>query len=165
MRLARPSDLDRIVAIYNATIPLRIATADTEPVTVAGRRAWFDAHDPRRRPIYVVEADGQVVAWLSFSDVVGRPGYAGTAELSLYVDAARRGRGLGSAMLGEAIDCAPSHGISTIIGLVFAHNAVSLRLMRRFGFEDWGYLPDVVEMDGQSYSVAILGRKLSRPGA
>lgn len=164
MRLARPADLERIVAIYNATVPLRIATADTDPVTVAGRRAWFKAHDPRTRPIYVEEAEGEVVAWLSFSDVVGRPGYAKTVELSLYVAADHRRRGLGSAMLGEAIGRAPAHGISTIIGLVFTHNEASLRLMRKFGFSEWGCLPDVVEMDDKRYSVAILGLKLPVAG-
>jgi L-amino acid N-acyltransferase YncA len=35
--------------------------------------------------------------------------------------------------------------------------------MRNFGFEEWGSLPDVVEMDGASYTVSILGLRLSEP--
>ena len=34
IRDAREADLPAIVAIYNATIPERMATADTEPVSV-----------------------------------------------------------------------------------------------------------------------------------
>ena len=41
LRAARDADLPAIVAIYNAAIPGRQATADTEPVTVKSREAWF----------------------------------------------------------------------------------------------------------------------------
>jgi len=37
VRHAQPSDLARVVAIYDATIPGRMATAETAPVTVADR--------------------------------------------------------------------------------------------------------------------------------
>lgn len=162
MRHARAADLPRIVEIYNATIPLRIATADTEPVTVASREDWFARHDPVRRPIFVEEADGQVVGWLSLSDFVGRPGYGATVQIGLYVDAAHRGRGIGSALLAHAVEAAPALGIRHVIGLVFTHNETSLRLLGRFGFESWGRLPGVVEMDDNPYSVAILGLTLTK---
>jgi phosphinothricin acetyltransferase len=41
IRDAVESDLPEIVSIYNAPIPGRLATADTEPAAVSGRRAWF----------------------------------------------------------------------------------------------------------------------------
>ena len=49
IRDATEADLPSIVAIYNAAIPGRTATADTEPVSVAQRLAWFREHDPARR--------------------------------------------------------------------------------------------------------------------
>jgi hypothetical protein len=49
VRHAQPDDLARIVAIYNASIPGRMATADSEAVTVALREAWFRDFDPARR--------------------------------------------------------------------------------------------------------------------
>ena len=51
VRDAAPDDLEGIVAIYNGTIPGRMATADLEPTTVEARRRWFDARDPARRPL------------------------------------------------------------------------------------------------------------------
>ncbi|MEA2341713.1 MAG: hypothetical protein QOG11_1790, partial [Solirubrobacteraceae bacterium] len=73
IRDARPGDIAAVVAIYNATIPTRVATADLDPVPVAGRDAWFGAHDPGRRPRWVAEADGAVVGWLSLEDFHERP--------------------------------------------------------------------------------------------
>ncbi|MDB6139126.1 MAG: Phosphinothricin acetyltransferase, partial [Verrucomicrobiaceae bacterium] len=41
IRDATAEDLPRIVAIYNAAIPGRLATADTVLVSVESRRPWF----------------------------------------------------------------------------------------------------------------------------
>ena len=41
LRYASEADLPAIVAIYNSTVPSRMVTADTEPVTVESRLAWF----------------------------------------------------------------------------------------------------------------------------
>ena len=160
MRIATRDDLPRIVEIYNESIPLRIATADTRPLDVADRVAWFERHEPGSRPIYVEEVDGVVAGWLGFSDFVARPGYARTVQLSLYVTPSHQARGIGTKLLAGALDEAPGRGIRRIIGLVFAHNHVSLRLLERFGFEEWGRLPDVVEMDDNPYTVLLLGRKI-----
>jgi L-amino acid N-acyltransferase YncA len=53
MRDATLEDLASIVEIYNSTIPGRIVSADTEPVSVEQRLPWFHEHDPARRPIRV----------------------------------------------------------------------------------------------------------------
>ena len=64
VRDATEADLPAIVAIYNAAIPGRAATADTQPVTVEERREWFAKHEPARRPLWVAEIDGEVAAWI-----------------------------------------------------------------------------------------------------
>ncbi|CAB3750691.1 GNAT family N-acetyltransferase [Paraburkholderia humisilvae] len=159
-RDATPDDLPAIVAIYNSTVPSRQATADLEPVSVASRRAWFDAHGPQRRPLWVVEEGGEVIAWLSFSDFYGRPAYGRTAEISIYLDPGARGKGLGTALLEAALEAAPGLGIDTLLGFVFGHNESSLRLFRRFGFADWGVLPRVAVLDGIERDLVIVGRRL-----
>ncbi|MFJ4292046.1 hypothetical protein ACIP1U_20025 [Cupriavidus sp. NPDC089707] len=39
LHIAEPGDLSGVVAIYNSTVPSRMVTADTDPVTVASRQA------------------------------------------------------------------------------------------------------------------------------
>ena len=133
-RLAARGDLARIVEIYNATIPSRRATADTEPVSVESRTQWFEDHKPDCRPLWVVEAEGRIAAWLSFSSFYGRPAYSRTAELSVYVDGSWRKRGLGSYLLTQAISRAPSLELDTLLGFIFAHNEASLGLFEKSGF-------------------------------
>jgi phosphinothricin acetyltransferase len=173
-------DLPAIVAIYNSTIASRQVTADLEPVTVESRLDWFHAHGPRARPLWVVEqrdetsqqapiadaqasaaAGGRVIAWLSFSDFYGRPAYARTAEVSIYLHETARGRGLGARLLAAALEAAPALAIDTLLGFIFGHNAPSLALFGRAGFEEWGRLPRVAVLDGVERDLVILGKRMA----
>ncbi|MBV8273015.1 MAG: N-acetyltransferase [Cupriavidus sp.] len=161
VRVATRGDLPGIVEIYNSTVPSRMVTADTEPVTVASREAWFDAHQPERRPLWVCEdADGRMAGWVSYSDFYGRPAYGATAEVSIYLHESRRGQGLGRFLLEQAIAHAPKVGVTTLLGFIFGHNAPSLALFERHGFTRWGDLPRVAVLDGIERDLVILGRRL-----
>ena len=158
-RVALSDDLDGIVAIYNDTISSRMATADTEPVIVASRERWFEEHASLQRPLWVIELDGKIVAWLSYSNFYGRPAYAGTAELSIYIHGDYRRRGLGCYLLKKAIAHAPEIGIHTLLGFIFGHNRPSLKLFERFGFRRYGEMPGVAVLDGVQRDLVILGLK------
>lgn len=159
-RLATPDDLPAIVAIYNSTIASRRVTADTEPVSVESRRVWFSEHTPDKRPLWVAERDGQIVGWLSYSNFYGRPAYAGTAELSIYVHENSRGKGLGRYFLQQAIDFAPRIGVHTLLGFIFGHNLPSLKLFEAFGFERWANMPRVATLDGVERDLVIVGKRV-----
>ena len=66
---------------------------------------------------------------------------------------------MGAALLAHAIAAAPRLSIRTMLAFVFGHNAASLALFRRFGFQDWGKLPQVAELDGVERDLLILGLK------
>jgi phosphinothricin acetyltransferase len=160
-RLATLADLPAIVAIYNSTIASRMVTADTEPVSVESRLNWFHEHDPQTRPLWVVEDESErVIAWLSYSNFYGRPAYSGTAEVSIYIDAAWRGKGLGRDLLQRAIDFAPQLQLHTLLGFIFGHNQASLALFAAYGFTTWGHLPQVALLDGVARDLLIVGKRL-----
>lgn len=163
IRDAVPADLPTIVAIYNAAIPERMATADTAPVTPESRRAWFAEHGPKSRPLWVASRDGAIVGWLSFQSFYGRPAYRATAEISVYVAPGHRRAGVGGTLLARAIGAAPGLGLRTLLGFVFAHNRPSLGLFERLGFQRWGLLPRVAELDGVERDLVIVGRRVGEP--
>ncbi|MGA9139399.1 MAG: N-acetyltransferase family protein [Methanocella sp.] len=160
VRDAVESDLPAIVGIYNAAVPGRMVTADTEPVSVDSRRPWFHEHTKGFRPLWVAEKDGCIVAWLSFSSFYGRPAYNATAEVSIYVDYAHHRQGIGKALLQKAVEFAPSIGVKTLVGFIFAHNEPSICLFRRFGFRQWAYMPGIAELDGVERSLIIMGKRI-----
>lgn len=153
-------DVERIVEIYNETIASRMVTADLEPITVESRLKWFEEHSPSFRPLWVAKLDGQIIAWLSFQSFYGRPAYLQTAEISIYISYDYRSMGIGSVLLKKAIAAAPSLSLHNLLGFVFAHNQPSLHLLQKFGFEQWGYLPQVANLDGIECDLVIVGRKV-----
>jgi L-amino acid N-acyltransferase YncA len=160
IRDGRVTDLPRIVEIDNEAIPERRATSDTEPVSIESRRAWFHEHTPDRRPLWVAGRDGDVVGWLSLQSFHGRPAYAATAEVSVYVAARVQGAGVGRRLLAHAIERAPGPGIATLRAFVFGHNEPSVRLFERQGFARRGHLPRVAGLDGREADLLILGRRV-----
>jgi len=160
VRDATERDLPAIVSIYNATIPDRMATADTVQVSIESRVGWFRAHTPAARPIWVADSDGRVAGWLSLQSFYGRPAYHRTAEVSVYVAEGHRHRGLGRQLLGEAVRRGPALGLATLLGFVFGHNQPSLALFELLGFQRWGVLPGVAELHGVERDLVIVGRRL-----
>ncbi|AZA89154.1 Putative phosphinothricin acetyltransferase YwnH [Chryseobacterium nakagawai] len=160
-RNAELADLNKIVAIYNSTIASRMVTADVEEVSVESKVQWFNEHNAKARPLWIVEdGDEQIVGWVSFSSFHERAAYSGTVEVSIYLDESCRGKGYGKTILQYCIDNAGKFGVNNLVALIFLHNEPSLKLFRYFGFEDWGTLPNVAILDGIERSLKILGKRI-----
>jgi phosphinothricin acetyltransferase len=162
-RDAVEADLPAIVEIYNATVPTRMVTAELEPTTVEARLPWFREHSPEQYPFWVAESDGRVIGWLDFKKFLPRCAYRGTAEISVYVDEKFQRRSVGRQLLEEAIARAPSLGITALVGLIFGHNEPSLKLFERLGFERWGLLPNVAQLDGVARDLVVVGLHCGKP--
>jgi phosphinothricin acetyltransferase len=162
IRDALPSDLTQIVAIYNASIPNYLATADTEPITVESRLQWFANHSASTYPLWIMENEQQqMLGWLGFQAFYGRPAYRKTAELSIYIDPAFQGQGLGKRLLAEAIAQSSRLGLKTLLGFIFGHNQPSLKLFSQYQFEQWGFLPLVADLGEKERDLVIMGRRVN----
>lgn len=157
---AKEEDLPSIVATYNETVAGRMVTADTEPVSVEDKKEWFHKHNEVDRPLWILRQNGEYAGWMSFNSFYGRPAYSGTVEVSIYLENKFRGVGLGAKCLSYAIEKAPQCKVHTILGFIFGHNEVSLRLFKKFGFAEWANLPGVAILDGINRDLIILGRKV-----
>lgn len=171
---ASQNDLSEILAIYNQSIAGKQATANLTHVTCEERAVWFDEHiNSATRPIYVVRAQATtresaeqtasapIVAWGSYSDLYARMAYHISSEISIYLHQDYHAQGLGSSLVRWMMTQAPSLGINNIVALVFAHNQPSLGLFRKFGFEQWGYMPKVCDMEGFIADVVMLGKAVT----
>ncbi|BAU12252.1 phosphinothricin acetyltransferase [Leptolyngbya sp. NIES-3755] len=159
IRTALESDLSAIVEIYNHAVATKIITADVEPVTVESRLAWFHSHS-EQYPLWVLEREDTIAGWFGLRMFYGREAYRSTAEISLYVSPQFQRQGVGQALLTHAIEQCPKLEIHTLLAIAFAENAPSVALLKKFGFEQWGYLPQVARSWNVDRDVIILGRKI-----
>ena len=161
LRTARDSDLPGIVAIYNQAVHEQFFTGDTEPTSVEKRRDWFEQHTAETYPIFVAEEDGVLLGWCSLSPYrPGRGALRTTAEISYYIDAEHRGKGIGSRLVQHALIEAPSLGFTHLLAILMDVNVASIRLLEKFRFQQWGCLPGVAKFDSAVCGQLIYGREL-----
>jgi L-amino acid N-acyltransferase YncA len=164
IREATEADLPAIVDIYNQSIPAGWSTADTKPVAVADRVEWFRKFDAKR-PIWVAEADGQVVATAYLSSFyAGRPAYDATAEVSVYVATAYHKKGIGRRLKQWVIDQCPRLGVTTLLSMYFDHNAATKKINDEFGFETMGHLTEIAVVQGRKRGLVIAGLRIPPRG-
>ncbi|MDM7853905.1 GNAT family N-acetyltransferase [Cellulomonas alba] len=119
-----------VARIYAAGIATGHATfADAVPT-------WqeFDAGKLPQHRFVALDADGAVVGWVAVSPVSERCVYAGVVELSVYVDPAARGRGVGRLLVDALLASTDAGGVWTVQGGVFPENVASLGLHAAAGF-------------------------------
>ena len=162
IRIANLSELPDIVAIYNQAVPTRRSTANTIPWTVEGRTPWFIEHTPDKHPIYVAEIDGLVAGWCSLSAYrPGRLALRFTAEISYYIDSAHQRQGIGLRLIRHVVTVCPSLDIKNIIAVIIDQNEPSRRLLEKLGFNQWAYLPRVLDFDGQEFGEFYYGIRVT----
>lgn len=148
-----------MTAIYNDAVERTTGTFDTEPKTPEAQREWFDRHDASH-PVIVAEEGGRVVGWASLSPWSDRCAYARTAEVSVYVDEAARGKGIAGVLLDELLRLGRAAGVRQALARITQGNEVSLRLHARRGFVENGCLRRVGEKFGEILDVHLLQASL-----
>ena len=143
VRDAGPADVPQMAAIYDEQVRTSVATFDTEPRGAAMLTDKLVAAGPG--DLVLVGADGDEVLGYAYSGPFRpRAAYARTKEVSVYVAAPARGRGVATALYRELLarlDAEPS--VHTQLAVIALPNDPSEALHRAFGFERVGVLREV----------------------
>ncbi len=159
--MQRKTIIAEIINIYNHAVDEKFATADTEYVTVESRKEWFAQHSPETYPIYVAEEDNKIIGWCSLSPHrPGRKALSRVAEISYYIHKDHRRKGLANSLIAHTIESAKALGFQNLISILLDLNKTSIYILEKFGFERWGYLPNIAEIDGVICGQYIYGRKI-----
>jgi L-amino acid N-acyltransferase YncA len=155
-RAMRACDADRVLAIYQGGLDAGDASFETQAPSWA---AFETAKLPAHRLVAVAAGTGEVLGWAAVSAVSSRAVYAGVVEHSVYVDAAARGRGVGTALLQALIESTEAAGLWTIQSGIFPENTASLRLHQRAGFRVVGVRERLGRHHGRWRDVVMVERR------
>jgi L-amino acid N-acyltransferase YncA len=155
------SDIDSVVEIYNQAIDARFQTAYMERLSVADRAGWFQEHVDTAYPMFVYEVNGRVAGWFCIASYRGgRAALRYTVEISYFIDKDHQHQGIGSQLVLHGINACRQLGYKTAIAIIIDRNTGSRKLMEKYGFEQWAYLPGVAEYDGEECDQVYYGLRL-----
>ena len=155
LRDATVADLPRIFAIYNEEVVHGIATFDIEPRVTGVDDRWLTGRDSAH-PVLVALAGDRVCGWASVGPWSPRGAYRRTGEVSVYVDAEMRGRGIGRRLLESLVERARGSEVKVLLARVALPNEPSLRVHEAAGFRSFGTQRRCGEKLGRVLDVELL---------
>lgn len=156
----RAGDWPEVRAIYLQGI----ATGDATFETVAPEWDKWDASHLRGARLVAREKTNGIIGWAALAPVSNRAAYRGVAEVSVYVDARARGRGIGRALLKALTTASEASGIWTLQAGILAENVASIALHSACGFREVGRRERIGQLNGAWRDVVLMERRSSVVG-
>ena len=147
-------DYPELSRIYLGGIATGNATFQTTALTW---EEWNASHMQQCR-LYIAE-EGEMLGWAALTPVSNRCVYAGVAEVSIYIDQDKRGKGIGSLLMNELITQSEAEGIWTLQAGIFPENKASIRLHEKNGFRIIGYRERIGKMNDTWRDNLVLERR------
>ena len=163
LRPATQRDAEGIARIYAPIVSETAISFETEPPSPDEMRRRIEA-DGARTP-WLVCADGELV-W-GYACATGhrtRAAYRWSTEVSAYVDAAQRQRGIGAGLYRALLAILTLQGFHRGHAGITLPNDASVALHERVGFTPIGIYREVGYKFGLWHDVGWWGRTLARPG-
>jgi phosphinothricin acetyltransferase len=128
-------DAGAIARIYNHYVTDTIVTFEEDPVTPEEIATRIREIESASLPWFVAEQNSEVVGYAYAGRWKARRGYRIAVEVTVYLDAAHGGRGIGSALYTKLLAELKSKGIHTAMGGIALPNDASIKLHEKFGFK------------------------------
>lgn len=138
------SDWEAVKQIYEEGIATGNATFQT---TAPTWKEWDESHVPTCR-LVALDDEELVLGWAALTAVSGRCVYAGVGEVSVYVSANARGKGVGKKLLQALIETSEQNNFWTLQAGIFPENETSISIHEALGFRQVGYREKIGEMNG-----------------
>jgi L-amino acid N-acyltransferase YncA len=165
VRFADPArDSARVAEIYRPAVESTIATFEETP-PAPDEMAERMRRTLERLPWLVAESSGEVVGYAYAGPHHARPGYRWSVNVSVYVDAQRRGRGIGRLLYGELLDILRRQRIVNVYAGVALPNPASVRLHEGIGMRRVAAYERVGFKFGAWHDVAWFELRLAEPAA
>ncbi|TAI47237.1 GNAT family N-acetyltransferase [Flagellimonas allohymeniacidonis] len=143
IREMKPEDWVQVSQIYQEGINTGLATFEQQ---IPSYKSWDQAHVKSCR--IVAEEGNQLLGWAALSPVSSRCVYGGVGEVSVYVGALSRGKGVGKALLKKLVEESEKAGFWTIQSGIFPENGASIELHEKVGFRFIGKRERVGKING-----------------
>lgn len=160
IRAFRHDDWNVVAAIYQQGLESRNATFET---SAPDFETWIKKFHPHL--LWVAESNDEVVGWAGLQPVSARKVYEGVVEVTIYIESAHSGKGIGRALMENLIEESEKAGIWTLYASIFPENTASISLHRSAGFREIGFREKIAQLDGKWRDTVLFERRSKKVGA
>lgn len=154
-----PGHWEAVKKIYEEGIATGNATFQT---AAPAWEEWDQSHAQKAR-LVAIEND-TILGWAAITPVSGRCVYAGVGEVSVYVSAAARGRGIGKQLLLALIAESENNNYWTLQAGIFPENIASIAIHEACGFRLIGKRERIGKMNGVWRDTLLLEKRSTKTG-
>lgn len=160
IRQARSQDSAALAAIWNPIIRDTLITFNATEKSPAEIEALLAGKARDGHPFLVaLDADG-ILGFATYGPFRAGAGYARTAEHTILLGPAARGRGTGRALMAALEGHAQAQGLHSLIAGVSAANPGGVAFHARIGFREIARLPEVGFKAGQWLDLVLMQKLL-----
>jgi phosphinothricin acetyltransferase len=153
------ADVAALLPLYNHYVRTSTATFHTEEIDEATFRALLFPGYPRYDS-WALRADGRLAGYVILARYKPREAYDGSAEVTIYLDPAYPGKGLGSASLSFVEARARERNFHNLLAIICGENTASLRLFEKHGYTKCAHYHEVGKKFGRWLDVISLEKLL-----
>lgn len=124
--------------------------------------SWNESHISSCRLVH--KTDDKVDGWAALSPVSGRCVYGGVAEVSVYIAASKRGKGIGKILLQRLVAESEKHGYWTLQAGILSENKISIALHQSCGFRIVGIREKLGKLKDQWKDIILMERRSKTVG-
>lgn len=164
VRAGGEEDLTALTDVYNHYIRETPITFDVSPLTPDERRPWLLSHPedgPHRLLVAQPTDGGRILGYATSSPFRPKAAYATSVETSIYLAPGTGGRGIGTLLYAALFEALAGEDLHRAYAGVTLPNEASIRIHKRFGFEQIGVYEEVGRKFGAYHDVAWLEKRLS----
>lgn len=142
LRLATEDDAESILRIYAPIVRETPISFEEAPPGVEEMKERIRS-TLQASPWLVCESETALLGYAYASRFRARPAYQWTVEVTVYVDTAHHGRGVGRELYLALLACLRAQGYRTAVAGIALPNAASVALHERLGFTRVGVFPKI----------------------
>lgn len=154
------ADVELMVPLYNYYVRETSATVHQTEISLAEMRDILLPADPRYGSWKII-LDGRPDGYLLLRKHRHRESYDTTAEISIYLDPAWPGKGIGTQALSFGEYRAKERGFHVLLAIMPAENMSGIRLFERQGFEECARFKEITKRAGRFLDVLYFEKILA----
>lgn len=156
VRKAVQGDAEGIAALWNAHIRTGTVTFTSDEKSLEDIQRMIAS----RSAFVVAERDGEFAGFATYGRFRPGPGYAGTAEVTVFVADKAQGQGTGRA-LAEALEhSARADGLHVLVAGISGENPAAQAFFGSLGYVRTGLMPEVGRKFGRWLDLVLMQKRI-----